>query len=395
MNLQSVQWIRRFNFLALSGWLIISLGLAVISFMYFGIDFRGYYAAARVLMEGGNPYDYYQVAPVLLQITGKMGNNPYYYPPWFAWLFVPIALFPFQIARGVWMAFNLAIWNISLWKLSQIVSWHQKGWRLYSLFILSTLTFGWITMRYEQASILVFFILVLTMLSIRNYQWNSTGFWLAFLLIKPNITLVTVVMICLWFIQKKQWLPVIVMALTLAVLSALAIWITPNLLQPFFESGFGQGLTVALDGPNQIVAGRINTTIFDWLGIFGIKGNLRLFIYCLFIVISFVVLALTLYRSKSLLELISVSLLISFVITPYALQYDYAPLVIVLFWALSLCISNPKSRRGGLLLAMFIFSVSIWQQNIAWGYWIVVGMVMLTILGNSQKYQLPDLSSST
>jgi hypothetical protein len=83
------------------------------------------------------------------------------------------------------------------------------------------------------------------------------------------------------------------------------------------------------------------------------------------------------------------------VITPYALQYDYAPLVIVLFWALSLCISNPKSRRGGLLLAMFIFSVSIWQQNIAWGYWIVVGMVMLTILGNSQKYQLPDLSSST
>jgi hypothetical protein len=281
MNLQSVQWIRRFNFLALSGWLIISLGLAVISFMYFGIDFRGYYAAARVLMEGGNPYDYYQVAPVLLQITGKMGNNPYYYPPWFAWLFVPIALFPFQIARGVWMAFNLAIWNISLWKLSQIVSWHQKGWRLYSLFILSTLTFGWITMRYEQASILVFFILVLTMLSIRNYQWNSTGFWLAFLLIKPNITLVTVVMICLWFIRKKQWLPVIVMALTLAVLSALAIWITPNLLQPFFESGFGQGLTVALDGPNQIVAGRINTTIFDWLGIFGIKGNLRLFIVCL------------------------------------------------------------------------------------------------------------------
>ncbi len=395
MNLQSVQWIRRFNFLALSGWLIISLGLAVISFMYFGVDFRGYYAAARVLIGGGNPYDYRQVAPVLLEITGKMGNNPYYYPPWFAWLFVPISLFPFQVARGVWMAFNLAIWNISLWKLSQIVGWHQKGWRLYSLFILSTLTFGWITMRYEQASILVFFIMVITMLSIRNRQWNSTGFWLAFLLIKPNITLVTVVMICLWFVRKKQWRPIMVMVLTLVVLSALAICITPNLLQPFFEPGFGQGLTVALDGPNQIVAARINTTIFDWLGTFGIKGKLCLFIYCSFLLIGLVILALTLYRSKSVLELTSVSLLISFVITPYALQYDYAPLVIVLFWALSLCVTDPKLKWGGLLLTMFVFSVSIWQQNIAWGYWIVIGLAVLTVFGSSQKHQSPDLLSST
>jgi hypothetical protein len=324
-----------------------------------------------------------------------MGNNPYYYPPWFAWLFVPIASLPFQFARGIWMAFNLTVWNISLWKLSQILNWHQKGWRLYSLFILSTLTFGWITMRYEQASILVFFILVLTILSIRNNQWYRAGFWLAFLLIKPNITLVTVVVICLWFIYKKQWRPVIAMIVTLAVLSALALWISPNLLQPFFEPGFGQGLTVALDGPNQIVAARINTTIFDWLGIFGIKGYFRLFIYYLFMFMGFAILTLTLYRSKSLLELMSVSLLISFVITPYALQYDYAPLVIVLFWALSLCISNPQSRKVGLLLAMFVFSVSIWQQNIAWGYWIVIGLVVLTFFGNSQKNQLRNLPSCT
>ncbi len=281
MNFSSIQWTRRFDFIALSGWLIISAGLAVISFMYFGVDFRGYYAAARVLLWGGNPYDYHQVAPVLLQITGRMGNNPYYYPPWFAWLFVPIASLPFQFARGIWMAFNLTAWNISLWKLSQILNWHQKGWRLYSLFILSTLTFGWITMRYEQAAILVLFILVLTILSIHNHQWKYTGFLLAFLLIKPNITFVTVVMICLWFIRKKQWQPVIAMAVTLVALSALAMWITPNLLHPFFEPNFGQGLTVALDGPDQIVVARINTTIFDWLEIFSIKESLSLFIYCL------------------------------------------------------------------------------------------------------------------
>ena len=292
------------------------------------------------------------------------------------------------------MSINLMLWTISLWKLSQIINWHEKGWRLYVLLLLSTLTFGWITMRYEQASILVFFILIMTILSVRNRQWNFTGALLAFLLIKPNITFITVVMICLWFVYKRQWRPVIVMTVSLVCLCALAIWITPNLLKPFFETGFGQGLTFALDGPDRIVAARINTTVFDWLEIFGIKEGLSLFIYCILVIICFVTLAVTFYRSESLLELISISLLISFIITPYALQYDYAPLVIVLFWALSLCMSKPKLRGGGLILTIFTFSVSVWQQNIAWGYWVVVGLVMLTVLGNIQQTHLSDLTSS-
>ena len=52
--------------------------MAVASYLWFGQDFRGYYAAARVLLSQGNPYDYSQIAPVLLAVTGRMGNNPYY-----------------------------------------------------------------------------------------------------------------------------------------------------------------------------------------------------------------------------------------------------------------------------------------------------------------------------
>ena len=387
MSVQSSGWTKRFDFLSLSVWMMVSLGLAVVSFLYFGMDFRGYYAAARVLLAGGNPYDYHQVAPVLLDVTGSMGNNPYYYPPWFAWLFVPVAFLPFQIARGVWMAFNLVIWNLSLWKLSGILHWQQKGWRLYALFLLSTLTFGWITMRYEQASILVFAIFVLTILSIQNEQWDRTGVWMALLLIKPNITLITVAVLCLWFIRRRQWRPVLVMMAALIILFAAATLITPDWFEPFFASGFWQGLTSALDGPDQVVAVRINTTVFDWLAIFGVEGFLRGAIYGLLAITGFVILAWTVYRVESPLELMGISLLVSFALTPYALQYDYTPLVLVLFWALSLCVSSPTSRRVGLLLAMFVFSVSVWQQNIAWGFWIVVGLAALTVWGSAQKYR--------
>jgi len=88
--------------------------MAFLSFDWFGQDFRGYYAAARVLLIGGNPYDYKQLVPILLDVTGRIGNNPYYYPPWFAWFITPIALLPYEISRGIWMIFNLVIWVVGL-----------------------------------------------------------------------------------------------------------------------------------------------------------------------------------------------------------------------------------------------------------------------------------------
>jgi len=180
----------------------------------------------------------------------------------------------------------------------------------------------------------------------------------------------------------------------LVVLLAVSTWITPNWFEPFFESGFGKGLTVAMDGPNQIIGVRKNTTIFDWLAIFGIGADLRLLLYGLLTLAGMVFLVPTIWRSKSFLQMTSISLLVSYVLTPYALQYDYPPLVVVLVWALSLCNSSPRARRGGLYLTGFVLSVSIWQQNIAWGYWIVVGLVALTIWSLYQSKNNPDASTN-
>jgi hypothetical protein len=161
--------------------------------------------------------------------------------------------------------------------------------------------------------------------------------------------------------------------------------ITPDWFQPFFEDGFGQGLTVALDGPDRVVAVRINTTFLDWLRTFGMASQPRTIFYGISICVGIGVFFWTVYHSRSLLELVSVLLLLSYAITPYALQYDYPPLVIALFWALSLCVSSPKALRVGIVLAGFVLSVIFWQQNISWAYWIVVGLIALTFWGLSQQ----------
>jgi hypothetical protein len=366
-----------FTFLAI--WLVVSLGLAVISLRLFGMDFRGYYAAARVLLAGGNPYDYHAVSAILLEVTGKMGNNPYYYPPWFAWPFVPLTLFPYQTARWIWMAISLLLWNISLWRLGVLVTWPHPGWKRYFFFLLSTLSFAWIVWRYEQAGILVFAILLAAILSAQKQKWTEMGIWLALSLIKPNVTLIATAGIALWMIRKGQKRPVLVMVITILILFAISTLITPNWFEPFFEPGFGRGLTVATDGPEKIVLGRMNTTLMDWLSTINIQDNLRLILYGISICVAIISFGIAIIGSQSLLEITSRCLLISYAVTPYALQYDYPPLVIPLFWALSLPAPSKTSTRWKILLAGFVFSVNIWQQSISYGYWIVIGLIALTL----------------
>ncbi len=387
MKIRNETWIRRLDFFALAVWLGLGLWLGIAAFVLYGMDFRGYYAAAHVLLTGGNPYDYRQVAPVLLQVTGEMGNNPYYYPPWFAWLFLPLTALPFQIARAVWMAFNFVIWNLGLWNLGRIFEWPLEGWRRYVLYALATFSFAWITWRYEQAGILLFAILVAAILAIQNEQWNRAGFWLALLLIKPNVTAILAAGLCLWLMRRRQWRPVLVMTLCLGILLTISTLLTPDWYKPFFQPGFGQGLTAVLDGPDKVVALRINTTLPDWLKALGVGGRWSLPIYAGMALIGGIVFFGTIWHSRSFLQVTTVSLLTSYALTPYAMQYDNPALVIVVFWALSLCALSRLRMWVAVCLAGFVFSVIFWQQNIAWAYWMVVGLIVLALWARlSEKY---------
>ncbi len=387
MNIEKTQWTKRFDFSMLSAWLITGLALAVIALVQYGKDFRGYYAATRVLMAGGNPYDYDLVAQVLLQVTGEMGNNPYYYPPWFLWIFTPVSGLPFQVARATWMLFNFVVWNLVLWQLRQMMGWPKTGWRSYALFITATCSFAWITWKYEQVGILIFGMTIGLIRCIQQKRVTASGILMALLLIKPNITLLVIAGVSLWLLRRGQGQTILVMILTLVVLLFVSTWITPGWFQPFSKEGFGQGLTAVLDGPDNVVALRINTTLLSWLGAMGLDRRYHTPIYGISLLLGILVFFWAVYRSQSFVQLISILLLVSFALTPYALQYDYAPLVIVLFWALSLCASSPKALSVALLLTGFIFSVIFWQQNIAWGFWIVLGLVALASWGMYQKNQ--------
>lgn len=365
------------DFTALCLWLITSATMAVIAYLEHGQDFRGYYAAGRVLLGGGNPYEYARVADMLLAVTGKAGNNPFYYPLWFGWIVAPLSLLPFQAARAVWMFFNLVLWLFGLLRLRQLLDFPPRGWRSWLMNLLATFIFAWTTWKFEQTGILLFVIVVEALTAYQKQQWGRMGLFLALALIKPNVMLLPVAVLIGWFIRNRNWRPVFIALAVLLALVIVTTALTPTWHQPFLQPGFGRGLTDVLDGPDQVTGVRINTTMLDWLKSLEISSLIGTVIYSAAIFIGVALIVIQICQTRSLMQTAIVSLLVSYAITPYALQYDYPPLAIVLYWATARSI-HLANKAVPVLLLSFMASVLIWERPISDGYWIVIGLIALT-----------------
>ena len=276
--------------------------MAVIAYTSYGMDFRGYYAAARVLLIGGNPYDYSLVASVLLDVTGRAGNNPFYYPLWFGWFITPLAWMPFEVARAAWMIFNWATWIWGLIRLQQLLDWPRTGWRNWLMNLLATSIFAWTTWKFEQTGILLFAIMVEILIAFRKQQPYRMGFYLALALIKPNIMLLPVIAIGAWLMRNKNLRPVAVMLAILTGLVIITTLVTPDWYQPMLQPPFGQGLTETMDGPNRITGVRLNTTLLDWLKLFLVPRSLRNIIYTTIVIIGVLILIIMAWKSKSMMQ---------------------------------------------------------------------------------------------
>ena len=374
-------WLRLLDFASLVAFLVLLAGMVWAAFSIYGVDFRGYYAATKVLLNGGNPYDYHQVAPVLLEISGWAGNNPYYYPPWFAMALTPLALLPIQGARVIWLIINaLLLWagmHLSLATLE----WGMRGWRRWLTFISLAYLLGWVCLRFEQTGILLFFLLSLALWALRRKDYILAGIALALLLTKPPVTLLVFGILLLANWQRSNRKVVICTLGSLAILLAISTLVLPGWFLEPLKPEFGLGLAHELDGPGMIVARRINSTFLDWSAALGLKGNpakvacASLAVFCLLLIWR------AFRRGDEMNYLASLSSALGLLVTPYALQYDYPLLAFALLWIYKALAKTPGWRRLlSITVLGAIFSLLIWERSMSDAYWIPMGVGLLLIL---------------
>ncbi len=86
-------------------------------------DFVEYYSAAKVLSDGGDPYDGSQLLPVQREITGNAEMSKavsLWTPPWTLPIYLPFGFLPFSTAHFVWLLIQAALLALSvefLWNI--------------------------------------------------------------------------------------------------------------------------------------------------------------------------------------------------------------------------------------------------------------------------------------
>jgi hypothetical protein len=381
--------ISKIDFAMLSLMLLGSIFLAAMAYFWGGMDFGVYYAAGRVLLKGGNPYDYSQLAGEIVSSTGVL-NNPFYYAPWFAWAMSVLALLPYEIARLCWALLNFSFWFLGIHNLYSLVDWPPAGWRRWGAYLFVTILFAWSTWGAEQVGVLIFFLITLFLLAYRRGKWVWAGGYLALLLFKPNITAMPVVFLSIWMLLHREWKPVASMFGVAVMLIAISLFVTPEWYAALFQPDKLTGLSYTLNEAGETQVLRYTTTLLDWLAAYGISGAVSYGIYVLTGVAGFVFMIWHIGRSTDVVGLMAFALLVNFALIPYALFYDYSLMTLTLFFVNFKLKLQPSKIWLQRLANLLIFASLFVGDNISYRYWIVVILVVAVIFGRVYVEKIGD-----
>ena len=175
-------------------------------------DFNVFYSSARAALQGESFYRTYGT-----------GHLPYWYFPWVAWAFIPLAALPFEVAKIVYVVVTLiaAVWVIYTLghhfdeKISPVTL-------TYALAI--ALLMCWLLFRTGQMDFILLAAVVALILLIDNGHSGWAGLLFPLLLFKPHLLAVFIPFVLIR--GGKKFL--LSAALSVIILGAVAFVFIPN-----------------------------------------------------------------------------------------------------------------------------------------------------------------------
>ncbi len=153
------------------------------------IDFPAFYGAARNTLYGLSIYTYYGIH-----------HLPFWYFPWTSWIFIPLAIFPRQVA---WIIYLVISFGVAFQAINVLANHVQRFSFLDRLYMFSMLLWmGWLAYRVGQMSFLILGVTVLVILLIGKGRSILSGLLIPLLLIKPHLFIIFIPLV-LWLGGKK------------------------------------------------------------------------------------------------------------------------------------------------------------------------------------------------
>jgi hypothetical protein len=138
-------------------------------------DFNVFYSSAAAALHGSNFYTTYGAE-----------NLPYWYFPWLAWFFTPLALLPYPIAKILYLGLTLISAAAVVWVLS--MHFNPRTSLALQLFILSmSLLMTMLLFIAGQMDFILAGVITATMLLLRGNRPIAAGLLFPILLFKPHV----------------------------------------------------------------------------------------------------------------------------------------------------------------------------------------------------------------
>jgi hypothetical protein len=320
-----------------------------------------YWSAAELLADGRSPYDVTRQRQVQADYgwqresngLGKYDFLPYYYPPWFGMLFVPLRPLGFGAAKIAWFFLNVEMALAAGYLLRPTGTGAPcLGSVLLaalSLFTLASVVLG-------QTAVLVLFLAALSWRLLETGRDRAAGVALAWLTVKPQLTAVVLLALALRLAGDRRWRVAGWFVATLGVLGLVSTLVLPT------------WLTEMLGAPRQTPS---PTEYFPWIGnawylVLRTGGVGGMWLLVLYLAAALPLVAATvrasLRREYSLLDLMGLGLLAAFFVAPYARHYDFAVLAITV---LALARHRLSPLAGKLLPVGFVILPYVQQFILA------------------------------
>ncbi len=326
---------------------LVTLGAAVVAISYLAPlpipyfqDFSVMYFTDKGLLNDIPIYDYpAQLVFVKALTSPKFTFFPYPYPPWYALSTLYIGMLPIQVAARAWFLINIGMISLSVWLLTP--GW--KGtWRILAAFaaIMFIPAFGLLMVGQYSAPVLLGSALFV-FASRRKSAWlTALGFVL--MTFKPHVGGILLLAGMAWLVVEAgpglfrgQGSPFAQRALWLTIAAGLFLAVIGFVADPAWPLNWYQSLGRYREIPGvqtcglcsslpvallKLLTGQESTFASVWLSIFLVAG-----------------LALVLfwrYRSRKMdaALFMSLSAVITLLIDPYLLNYDYILLILPLLW---------------------------------------------------------------
>jgi hypothetical protein len=283
-------------------------------------DYVQFWSAAQLLWARQDPYD----PELQRQLQGPylLGGYPvgYMYPPWLGLLWVPLVPLGFAASKAAWLVLNLdcLIGTAALLRPGRA---ELPRWIFYVMVLI--FPFSVAALLIGQTSPLVLLLATLSWQLLERGHDRSAGAMLAWLSIKPQLTIVMLAAVLLWSARRRRWRVIAAFAVTLGLLCLISTLVLPS--WPILMVHTMQRLIVdPLIGGSWLMVLQSLGVSGAWLPLLYLAGALP--------AAAFVLRAV--WRDVAVSEIVGIGLLAAFVIAPYSQPYDYPVLLLPLFFLL-------------------------------------------------------------